>query len=336
MEFHICKVPFKLIVDDCSVTAIDGPNSGADDGLMKNSQHEQRQMQNDNGLNAGYFDSEDGLRLFYRHVDQRLQRSANDLPVLCLHGLTRNSRDFSDLVAHLAPTHSVLVPDVRGRGFSAYDPEPDHYQPPTYAQDMWRLLDHLGIDRCVIIGTSMGGIIGMIMALQQPQRIAGIALNDIGPELDEKGLTRIAGYVGVKTEIRNWVDAVANAQRNNAQALPDLTAAQWLQFAQQLFREDEHGVPRADYDPAIAEAFGRVDLAEATARAWAVFDQLKQPILVIRGAISDLLSTDTVHAMQQRHADFSAVEIPQRGHAPLLNEPESVGAIDTFLKRFAN
>lgn len=291
-------------------------------------------MQNNNALGADYFYSNDGLRLFYRHFDQRQLRSANDLPVLCLHGLTRNSRDFSELAAHLAPTYSVVVPDVRGRGFSAYDPEPEHYQPPVYAHDMWRLLDHLGIDRCVIIGTSMGGIIGMIMALQQPDRIAGIVLNDIGPEVDEKGLARIAAYAGVKTELRNWSDAVAIAQRNNAQALPDLTAAQWLEFTQQLFREDENGVPRADYDPAIAQVFGRITAAEAAAQTWAVFDQLKQPLLVLRGAISDLLTAQTVREMQQRHADLTAVEIPQRGHAPLLNEPESIAAIDAFLKRF--
>jgi pimeloyl-ACP methyl ester carboxylesterase len=288
-----------------------------------------RKMQSEN-----YFYSDDGLRLFYRLFDQRQLRAANDLPVLCLHGLTRNSRDFTELAAYLAPIYSVVVPDVRGRGFSAYDVDAEHYQPPIYAQDMWRLLDHLGIDRCVIIGTSMGGIIGMIMALQKPQRIAGLVLNDVGPELDPIGLARIVAYTGVKAELSNWADAVALAQRNNAQALPDLTPAQWLEFTQQLFREDESGVPRADYDPAIAQAFGHFDAVAAAAAAWAVFDQIKAAVLVLRGTISDLLSADTVRAMQQRHADLTAIEIPQRGHAPLLNEPESVAAIDAFLKRF--
>ena len=290
-------------------------------------------MQNQNDFAGDYFYSDDGLRLFYRFIDQHETRAVNHLPVLCLHGLTRNSRDFSELAQHLAPAYSVVVPDVRGRGFSAYDAEPEHYQPPVYAQDMWRLLDHLGIERCVIVGTSMGGMIGMIMALQQPQRIAGVVLNDIGPELDSAGLARIAAYAGAKMELHSWDDAIAIAQSNNAQALPDLTAAQWLEFTQQLFREDENGVPRADYDPAIAQAFGRFNATDAAAAAWYVFDQLKQPVLVLRGALSDLLSAPTVRAMQQRHADLTAVEIPQRGHAPLLNEPSSIAAIDAFLQK---
>lgn len=281
-----------------------------------------------------YFESADGLRLFYRQFDAWPGTQACAVPILCLHGLTRNSRDFSGVATHLATTCRVIVPDVRGRGFSAHDAEPEHYQPGFYAQDMWALLDHLAIERCVIVGTSMGGVIAMIMALQQPQRIAGIVLNDIGPELEEAGLQRIASYVGERTDVRNWDDAAALCKRINEYALPDYSAADWLQFARNTFREDAQGVPRADYDPAIALIFKQVDGKSAAEKAWQVFNQLRQPMLVLRGAISDLLSAAIVEKMRAGHPDLTAVEIPRRGHAPMLNEPESLAAITTFLQRF--
>lgn len=288
-----------------------------------------------------YYQSSDGLRLFFRDFSLRdglVQDNSVDhtLPVLCLHGLTRNSRDFTDLAEHLSKTHRVIVPDVRGRGFSAFDPQPEHYQPAFYAADMWALLDHLGIQRCVVIGTSMGGVIGMIMAVQQPQRIAGLVLNDVGPELDGAGLARIAGYVGIKSEINTWDDAAAWVRTINGTALPEYSAAQWLQFARNTFREDAHGVPRADYDPTIASQFSQIDNADATAKAWMVFDMLRQPLLVLRGAISDLLSAATVTKMQSRHPDCTTAEIPGRGHAPMLNEPASLTAVDMFLELLKN
>jgi pimeloyl-ACP methyl ester carboxylesterase len=274
----------------------------------------------------------DGLRLFFRELSP--ERETAHLPVLCLHGLTRNGRDFSDIAAHLSQRYRVIVPDVRGRGFSDRDPDPSRYQPPVYAQDMWHLLDRLGIARCIIIGTSMGGIIAMIMAAQQPQRIAGIVLNDVGPELDAAGLQRIAGYVGERVPVGNWDEAAAACRRINAVALPDFTDADWLQFARNTFREDDSGVPRADYDPAIAQAFGQIDSSDATAKAWQLFELLRQPVLVLRGALSDLLSAAAVAQMQRRHPDLTAVEIPGRGHAPVLNEPASIAALDAFLSRF--
>lgn len=277
-----------------------------------------------------FFTNRDGLKLFYRRFG-RPDTAA--LPVLCLHGLTRNSRDFLALARHLAPAFDVIVPDVRGRGYSDYDPDPQRYQPPVYAKDMWELLDHLGIARCVVIGTSMGGVIAMIMAAQQPQRIAGIVLNDVGPELDDTGLQRIASYVAIKTEVRNWDDAIKVSQRNFGAALPDLTPAQWRAFTEAAFRADADGVPRADYDPAIARLFGQGDNAENTARAWQLFAALTQPALVLRGDRSDLLSAPIVATMRARHPDLTAAEIPQRGHAPLLDELASLAAIDAFLAR---
>lgn len=273
------------------------------------------------------FTSSDNRRLFYR----RLGESGRS-PVLCLHGLTRNSRDFAALAQHLAASYDVIVPDVRGRGFSEHDPDPQNYQPPVYARDAWELLDHLSLSRCALIGTSMGGVIALIMAGQQPQRVAGIVFNDVGPELDEVGLKRIASYVGIKTEVRNWDDAIAVSKRNFGAALPDLTPQQWRVFTEVAFRAGADGIPRADYDAAIAEQFRQIDNADATAKAWTLFDALTQPALVLRGELSDLLSAGVVARMQQRHPDLTAVEIPQRGHAPLLDEPVCVAAIDAFLK----
>jgi pimeloyl-ACP methyl ester carboxylesterase len=280
------------------------------------------------------FKNSDGLTLFYRHF-AAATKTPGSLPILCLHGLTRNSRDFLAPAQHLAQHYDVIVPDVRGRGFSDRDSDPLRYQPAVYARDMWELLDHFGLERCVVIGTSMGGVIAMIMAAQQPQRVAGFVLNDIGPELNHAGLQRIASYVAIKTEVRNWDDAIAVSQRNFGAALPDLTPAQWRSFAEAAFRADAEGVPRADYDPAIAQLFGQVDNADNTAKAWSLFAALKQPVLVLRGALSDLFSADVVESMRARHPDLTEVEIPNRGHAPLLDEPESIAAIDAFLRRVA-
>lgn len=281
-----------------------------------------------------FFRNRDNLRLFYRRFTG--EAVASSLPVLCLHGLTRNSRDFLALARHLSAYCDVIVPDVRGRGFSDYDVDPQHYQPAVYAADMWQLLDHLGIAQCAVIGTSMGGIIAMIMAVQQPQRIKGFVLNDVGPELNEAGLQRIASYVSIKTEVRNWDDAVAVSQRNFGAALPDLNAAQWLTFTEAAFRADANGVPRADYDPAIAQLFGQFDNADNTAKAWQLFEQLRQPVLVLRGVLSDLFSAEVSAVMAKRHPDLTLVEIPRRGHAPLLDEPESIAVIDAFLLRLSS
>lgn len=281
-----------------------------------------------------YFRNCDNLKLFYRRFPALVD--TGHLPVLCLHGLTRNSRDFLALARHLSRYCEVIVPDVRGRGFSEYDTDPQRYQPAVYAADMWQLLDHLGMAQCAVIGTSMGGVIAMIMAAQQPPRIKGIVLNDVGPELNEAGLRRIAGYVSLKTEVRDWDDAVAVSQRNFGAALPDLSAAQWRTFTEAAFRADANGVPRADYDPAIAQLFGQLDNADNTVKAWQLFDQLRQPALVLRGMLSDLFSAEVMAAMAKRHPDLTAVEIPRRGHAPLLDEPESVEAIDAFLLRLSN
>ena len=276
----------------------------------------------------------DDLR--YRSADARLTLYARDYggtgtPVLCLHGLTRNSADFAALARHLSPRCRVIVPDVRGRGLSEYDPQPMHYQPGVYAQDAFALLNHLGVARCVVIGTSMGGIMGMIMGVTAPQRLIGLVLNDVGPELDAAGLARIGAYTGKVEPARDWAEAAARCRASNAQAFPDYGEDDWLAFARRTCRETPDG-PAPAYDPGIAVPFKAAEGA-APPDLWGLWDALAAiPALVLRGERSDLLTAATVARMQALHAGLTAVTVPGRGHAPMLDEPAAVAAIDAFLR----
>jgi len=197
--------------------------------------------------------SGDGLRLYCRIYPAG---AAGRLPVLCLPGLTRNSRDFALLAAHLQPRHEVLAADLRGRGRSDWDTDPARYQVPTYVGDVWALLQSRALDRVVVIGTSLGALIGQVMAATQPAKVAALVLNDAGPEVDPAGLRRIAGYAGKLPPVLSWDEAAAQAKSVYGLALPDLTDAEWLDYARQAYREDPEGRPVPDMDPAIAKAFG--------------------------------------------------------------------------------
>ena len=269
--------------------------------------------------------SADGLDLFYREFGD----TDNDRPVVCLPGLTRNSRDFESLAEHLAPAYRVLCPDLRGRGYSAHDPEWRNYHPATYVADTWRLLDALEIERCAIIGTSLGGLMAMLMAGESPQRLAGVVLNDIGCEVAPAGLERIVGYVGALPPVGNWQEAAAQAREVNGVAAPDLDDADWLAFARRIYREDGQGVPRLDMDPNIGRAL--VEVGGTLADPWELFDGMRMPVLEIRGALSDVLTTDILEKMRARKPALQVVEIANRGHAPLLDEPDALTAIDAFL-----
>ncbi len=277
-----------------------------------------------------FYRSDDGLQLFYRDWPG----AAESLPLLCMHGLTRNSSDFTELAAHVAPRHRVIAPDVRGRGGSARDPDWHNYYPAFYAGDMWRLLDELRIERALLVGTSMGGIMAMVMAVQQPQRVAGIVLNDIGPAIDPAGLARIAAYAGVAQPLRDWNDAEAQMRERYATALPDMDDAFWARYTRRSFREGTGGVPEPDYDPAIAKRFGD-DSAAAEEKLWELFALIRQPLLVLRGELSDILSAATVARMAQLRPDLRSVEVRNRGHVPLLDEPEVLDAIDALLADLA-
>ena len=275
-----------------------------------------------------FYDSTDGLRLYYRDYPAG---EPGWLPVLCLPGLTRNSRDFADLAGHLGRRHQVITPDLRGRGKSAWDPDPTHYQLTTYVQDAWTLLDSCGIERVLIVGTSLGALMGMVMATR-PDRIAGVVLNDAGPELDLVGLLRIGGYAGKLPPVKSWAEAAAQARQVHLAALPDLTETQWLGYARRNYRENAAGVPVPDLDPQIAAAFKAPPTGPL--QMWPLYAAIKAvPMLVLRGALSDLLSAATVERMVREKPDLEHVTVPNRGHTPILDEPQCLQAIDSFLIR---
>jgi pimeloyl-ACP methyl ester carboxylesterase len=274
-----------------------------------------------------YYRSADDLKLYCRLYETP---NSNALPILCLPGLTRNCRDFAGLAAHLQTHYRVLTPDLRGRGRSAYDPHYQNYHPATYLADIAALLTALDIPRVAIIGTSLGALLAMLIGAQKPASILGLVLNDAGPEIDPAGAARIAKYVGLQTPVQSWQEAAAQAQRTYGHALPGLTETQWLRYTRQSYREDENGKPIADMDPNIGALFRSG--AATPQDLWPVFAQLHAlPILAIRGATSDILSAATLRRMAEQKPDLQQLTVANRGHAPLLDEPECEAAIDKFL-----
>jgi len=276
-----------------------------------------------------WYHSSDGLRLYAR--DYAGPAGASLLPVLCMHGLTRSSADFAWIAAHLARTRRVVSVDQRGRGRSDYDTVPSNYTPQTYVQDMFRLLDELDLDRVILIGTSMGGLMSMLMANMQPLRFPAIVINDIGPEIDPSGLDRIKNYVGTGHAICSWDDAVAQTRAINGVAFPDYTEAQWLRFTRGLYREVD-GQPQLAYDPALAQPMLDDQSGAVPPDLWPLWENMAAiPMLVVRGELSDILAPSCVARMRELAPGLQVVEVPRRGHAPMLDEPEAVVAIERFL-----
>ena len=276
-----------------------------------------------------YFTSTDGLRLFYREYPA--SSGSARLPVICLPGLTRNSRDFNRLAPRLQhQLRRVLAPDLRGRGRSQHDPHWQNYHPGTYIADLNALFADAGIDRFVLVGTSLGGILSMLLAGAYPQRVAGVVLNDVGPEVAPEGLARIAAYVGRHAPVSSWQDAVASVQATYGFAMPGLADADWLEHAQRSYT-DVNGVPQLDMDPMIGEAVRSAPTAAAP-DLWPLYAALRPiPTLALRGESSDILSVMTFDRMQREKPDLIRVSVPHRGHAPLLDEPECIAAIDAFM-----
>jgi pimeloyl-ACP methyl ester carboxylesterase len=274
------------------------------------------------------YQSGDGLKLYYRSFGTKDPTRAS---VVCLPGLTRNSRDFAPLARHLARSRHVLTPDLRGRGRSQYDPVFANYHPGTYLTDVIALLDHEGIGRVAVIGTSLGGLIAMLLATARPRALAAIVLNDVGPEVAPEGLARISAYVGKLPPVNSWDDAVRQTRTVYGDALPDLSDAEWLEFTRAGFRDDGRGVPVPDMDPRIGETV-RAAPQGAAPDLWPVFAALQPvPTLAIRGARSDVLSAQTLVRMQSEKPDLHVLTVANRGHAPRLDEPECVAAIDALL-----
>lgn len=276
--------------------------------------------------------SQDGLSLYAR--DYAGGAGAARLPVVCLHGLTRNSKDFDALAPLIAGAgRRVIVPDVRGRGLSDRDTNPANYVPNTYARDIILLFDLLGISRAIFVGTSMGGIISLAISGMRRHAVAGLVLNDVGPEVCDVGIERIKGYVGKKVDIGSWDEAAAYLRSINGAAFPDYGDEDWANWARRTFA-DRDGMPRLDYDAAIMQPLSQNKYKAMTFVAWYLFRRLakRAPVLLIRGALSDLLSKDIADKMQRRAPSLKRVEVPRVGHAPMLDEAPAVEAISTFLR----
>lgn len=268
----------------------------------------------------------DGLRLHYRDYPG----AAGKPPILCLHGLTRNSRDFADFAARYSPGFRVLALDFRGRGASDYDPLPMRYHPLTYASDVIELLDQLELAQAIFVGTSLGGLVTMTIAAIARDRIAATILNDVGPDVAPGGVDRILTYVGKDVRFKSWDEAADRIAANQAGAFDRYGHEDWLEMAKRNCRE-ENGEIRFDYDMAIAEPF-RTAGPTPHVDLWPLFEALgSKPLLVVRGEKSDLLTAQTAARMSQVVPDMKLVTVPGVGHAPELNEPEAIAAIDEFL-----
>lgn len=275
------------------------------------------------------FAAPDGRELAFQ--DTRTEGPA----VLCLPGLTRNSRDFAGLAQHLAARYRVLRLDPRGRGLSAWAEDPlAEYTLPVEAGDAVALLDHLGLERAAIVGTSRGGLLGMSIAATAPARVSALVLNDIGPVIEAEGLEHIMGYLGVEPDFASFDEAARAMQASLGGAFPDLTHAQWLGFARTIYR-DEGGRPRLSYDPRLRDAVAAT-MGEGPVELWELFDALADvPLLAIRGENSNILAARTLDEMARRRPDMARVTVPRRGHPPFLDEPEARDAIDAFLEKHA-
>lgn len=276
-----------------------------------------------------YWTSSDGLRLHFRYYDG----DAAKPPVICLPGLTRNARDFEDLADRLAGTWRVLCPEMRGRGDSDYAKDPMTYTPLHYLQDVEALVAQEGIERFVAIGTSLGGLLTMLLAASNPQRIAAAVLNDIGPEVAEAGLARIRGYVGQGRNFETWMHAARALQESNGDIYPDWDITQWLRYAKRIMALGTGGRIAFDYDMKIAEPFEAPSGATPQVDMWPIYDALAtRPLLILRGETSDILEAEVAGKMATRPG-VELVTLPRIGHAPTLDEPESIAAIGRLLAR---
>lgn len=272
----------------------------------------------------------DSLRLHYRDYAGGADGRP---PVLCLPGLTRNARDFEGVAERLAPAWRVIAVEFRGRGESAYSKEPTSYTPLIYALDLQALIRELNLSAFVSIGTSLGGIVTMLIAAAEKGRLRGAVLNDVGPEVEPAGIARIRSYVGKSGNWPTWLHAARALAETNAHVYPDYGIEDWLRMAKRLYRLSPNGRVVLDYDTKIAEPL-RAAPDEAAPDLWHMLDPLKDvPALVLRGELSDVLSAATVARMASALPLAECVTVPRVGHAPTLDEPEAEAAIDRLLQR---
>lgn len=277
------------------------------------------------------YTSADGLELFAKAYGP----SDADLTVLCMHGLTRNHKDFEPMIAKFDDARRYIAVDVRGRGRSDRAVDPTSYTPQQYSEDVVALVEQLGISEFAMIGTSMGGLMAMILSKMMPERIVGVVLNDVGPVVESTGLDRISAYAGTVQPVTGWTDAAEATAKAQAISFPHYKASDWKAFAARTYREQDDGSLMPDYDPAITRSLGdsRPGLMTRIAM-WRLFGAMKKiPLLIIRGETSDILSKKTARRMMRRHNDAQLVEVPGIGHAPMLDEPAALSGIASFLGR---
>ncbi|HVF83968.1 MAG TPA: alpha/beta hydrolase [Sphingomicrobium sp.] len=277
-----------------------------------------------------FYNSADGLRLHYRDYEGG---AADQPPIICLPGLTRNARDFEPVAEHVAGEWRVLALDFRGRGLSDSDTDPMRYGPKTYVADVLKLLDQLGIADAVFVGTSLGGLTTMLLAASDDERVAGALINDIGPEVDQRGIERIRTYVGKSAEWSSFDHAGRDFETRMADVYPKWQASDWERFARRTCREENDGVT-LDYDMAIAKPFA--DANDSTQpNLWPLLHGLKnKPVTVLRGANSDLFAVDVADQMiGELGREAELITVPDVGHAPSFDEPESIAALDRLLER---
>jgi len=277
----------------------------------------------------GYWGSSDGLRLHYRDYPGSEHRP----PIICIPGLTRNARDFEGVAERLSPGWRVICVDLRGRGESGHAKDPMSYVPRTYVEDLEALIAELGLERFILFGTSLGGLVTMLLSMRHKGRIAAALINDIGPVIEPGGIERIKTYVGKSQSWPTWLHAARHFSELLHEAYPKWSLDQWLVFAKRTCRLSSGGRVVLDYDMRIAEPF-RVSSGDAGADLWTAFRGLAGvPLLVVRGAHSDLLTEETLAQMQGEMPLMESVTVPDVGHAPTLDEPEAQAAIDGLLSR---
>ncbi len=272
----------------------------------------------------------DGLRM---HAV--VTRGGPATPVVCIPGLTRNSSDFDDFARAAAETgRDVYAFSLRGRGKSEYDPNYLNYFPTTYVSDIVSALDQVKIRRAVFVGTSLGGIVTMLTAAAAPERVAAAVINDVGPELAPEGIARIASYVGARAAdssavARDLDSAIAQIRAINDAAFPGRDNAFWERFARRTFDQQADGTWRLAYDPNIGRALLEAGPAPDL---WGPFKALSSvPTMIVRGAISDLLTAPIIDKMRAARPGFDYCEVADVGHAPTLTEDDALPAIKAFI-----
>ncbi|MCR8722803.1 alpha/beta fold hydrolase [Frigidibacter sp. ROC022] len=272
-------------------------------------------------MSLKYFDAADGTRLAYRD-------EGAGLPLLCLAGLTRDGRDFDYLVPHLPPLR-LIRPDYRGRGSSAHA-DPATYTPPVEAKDALALLDHLGIDKAAVLGTSRGGLIAMGLAGFAKDRLLGVCLNDVGPVIEKGGLDKIKAYIGRAPKFRSQAEMAA-AMPGLFPEFVGVPASRWAEEVSHHTVQTGTGLGLT-YDPRLREAV-LAAFEGPQPDLWPLFDAFEGlPLALLRGANSDLLGRETAAEMRRRRPDMIFAEVPDRGHIPFLDEPESLAAITAWLE----